>query len=210
LIVGFVLIVAACGGSGAQPAPPDASAPAAAAPAPSQAPGTNGAKPAVETAKPPAARGAPPPPRPLATPVDFETLKTLLPEVAGWTRASTSGETVSLPVPHTSAYARYSKDTSTIYLEIGDSALSPVVLGPATMFMTAGFEERSDAGYRKAVTIRGFPGCEDVNTHAKTADLTVVVANRFVVHAKGREMTNIDPVRAVVQAVNLAALAKLK
>jgi hypothetical protein len=205
--VGLLLFVSACGGSSEKPAPP---APAAAPspPAQSPTPDTNGAKPPAEAAKPPAARATAPPA--LATPVDFETLKTLLPALDGWNRAITTGEMIALPTPHTNAYARYTKDTSTIHLEIGDSALSPVLLAPASMFTAPGFEERTDSGYRKAVTIRGFPACEEWNKNVKTADLTVIVANRFVVHAKGREMTSLDPVRAVVQAINFQVLAKLK
>ena len=41
-------------------------------------------------------------------------------------------------------------------------------------------------------------------------DLTVIVATRFVVRGKGREVASVDPVRAVVQAVNFQKLAKLK
>ena len=58
--------------------------------------------------------------------------------------------------------------------------------------------------------MRGCPGYEEWNSAAKTGDLTVIVANRFVVHGKGREMTGLDPVRTVVQAVNFQTLGKLK
>jgi X-X-X-Leu-X-X-Gly heptad repeat protein len=145
-----------------------------------------------------------------ATPIAFETLETLLPDVDGWKKMNPSGEMISLPVSYTNAKARYTRDTSTIELEITDTALSQVLLGPATMFMSTGFEEKSDDGYKKALTIRGAPAYEDWNKPAKTADLTVIVAARFVVHGKGRDVTSVDPVRAVVQAVDFQKLAKLK
>lgn len=145
-----------------------------------------------------------------AKPVEFETLETLLPDVDGWKKTNPSGEMISLPVSYTNAKARYTRDHSEIDLEITDTALSQVLLGPFTIFMSTGFEEKSDNGYTKALTIAGSPGYEDWNKSAKTADVTVIIANRFVVRGKGREVTSVDPVRTVVQAVNLQKLAKLK
>jgi hypothetical protein len=113
-------------------------------------------------------------------------------------------------VPYAIAHGRYSRDTTTIDLEIKDSALSQVLLGAETMFMASGFDERSSDGYRKAITIKNCPGYEEWNATGKTAELTLIVAGRFVVHGKGRDIANLDPVRAIVQAVNLVQLGKLK
>jgi hypothetical protein len=200
-LAALVLTVATgCGGSKEKPAPAPAPAPPPAA----------GIGPQSQGQKQMAARGAQPVAQAIATPVDFETLQTLLPEIEGWKKVRATGEKISLPVPYSIAQGRYARETATIDLEIRDSALSQVLLGAETMFMTPGFEERSRDGYRKAVTLRNCPGYEEWHATAKTADLTVIVANRFVVHGKGRDMTGIEPVRAVVQAVNFQQLAKLK
>jgi len=145
-----------------------------------------------------------------AKPVEFEELKALLPDIDGWKRTDAAGEMISIPVPYSEATARYTRGDSQVDLEIKDTALSQVVLGPYTMFMTSGFAEKSDDGYKKAVTVAGSPGFEEWNQPAQTAELTVVVAGRFVVRGKGKHVANADPVRAVVQAVNAQKLAKLK
>jgi len=145
-----------------------------------------------------------------AKPVEFETLKALLPEVDGWKRTDMTGEMISIPVPYSNATARYTRGDSEVDLEITDTALSQVLLGPATIFMSSGFSEKSDDGYKKALTVNGAPGYEDWNQPAQTADLTVIIANRFVVKGRGRHVANADPVRTVVQAVGFQKLAKLK
>ena len=207
-LAALVLMTAAgCGGSKEKPAP--ATPPPAGAQSQSQQQIAEGAKQVAAGTKQ-VAQGVQQLARALATPVEFETLQTFLPDVEGWKKVRATGEKISLPVPYALAHGRYSKDAATIDLEIKDSALSQVLLGAETMFMTSGFEERLSNGYRKAVTVRGCPGFEEWNSAAKTADLTVIIANRFVVHGKGHEMAGTEPVRAVVQAVNFQMLAKLK
>ena len=145
-----------------------------------------------------------------AKPVDFQELEALLPEVNGWKKTAAAGEMLSLPVPYALAHARYARDAATVDLEIEDTALSQVLLGPAAMFMSTGFEEKSDDGYTKALTLAGAPGYEDWNKTESTSELTLIIANRFIVRGKGKDVASVDPVRTVVQAVNLQKLAKLK
>jgi len=210
LVASLALTAAGCGGSADKTtSTPGAGAATGGAQSQAAAQVAAGAQQVAEGAKQ-MARGVQQLAQAAATPIAFETLETLLPDVDGWTKLNPSGEMISLPVSYTNAKARYTRDASTIELEITDTALSQVLLGPATMFMSSGFEEKSDDGYKKALMIGGSPAYEDWNKPAKTADLTVVVAARFLVRGKGRDVTSVDPVRAVVQAVDFQRLARLK
>lgn len=142
--------------------------------------------------------------------VDYEQLKGLLPEVSGWTRSDTKGEQLSMPVSYSRAEARYSKDDSRISLEITDTALSQMLLAPMSMFLATGYSERSDDGFKRAAKIGGFPGMEEWNKNSKHGEVTAVVGNRYIVHGTGEDVASLDPVRQVVEAVNLSKLGALK
>lgn len=141
--------------------------------------------------------------------VDYELLKALLPDVAEWTKSNARGEQLSMPVASSRAEATYEKDDSRIDLEITDTALSQLLLAPLSMFMSSGFSERSDEGFKRAVKIGGFPGFEEWNAQSKHGEVTVVVNSRFVVQATGSDVASLDAVRKVVTAVPLGKLAAL-
>jgi len=143
-------------------------------------------------------------------PVDYELLKAALPDIAGWERSNTKGEQVSMGVSISKAETRYRKDDSQVDLEITDTAMSAMILAPYTMFLNTGYEERSDDGFKRAAKLGGQPGYEEWNKDSKHGEVTVVVNNRFIVNAKGRDVADLEPVRKVVQAVDLAKLGALK
>ena len=145
-----------------------------------------------------------------AKPVDFELLKSLLPEMSGWTRTRPRGEQMTTPFAISNAKAHYTMGESTMDIEITDSALNQMIFAPFAMFMASGYEERSDDGYKKAGTIAGSPGFESWEKDAKRGEVTVIVANRFVVQAKGRRVASIDSVKKAVETIDLAKLATLK
>ena len=142
--------------------------------------------------------------------VDYEQLKTLLPEVEGWTRSDVKGEQLTMPVSYSRAEARYQKDDGRIELEIVDTALSQMLLAPMAMFMQMGYSERSDDGFKRAAKIGGAPGMEEWNINSKHGEVTALVGNRFVVSGKGNDIASLDPVRKVVESVNFSKLAALK
>jgi hypothetical protein len=145
-----------------------------------------------------------------AKPVDFELLKGLLPEMSGWTRTRPRGEQLTAPFAISNAKAHYTMGASTMDIEITDSALNQMIFAPFAMFMASGYEERSDDGYKKAGTIAGSPGFESWEKDAQRGEVTVIVANRFVVQAKGRRVPSVDPVKKAVETIDLAKLATLK
>jgi uncharacterized phage infection (PIP) family protein YhgE len=141
--------------------------------------------------------------------VDYEQLKALLPDVGGWTKTNPKGEEMSMPVSYSRAEAQYSKDPSHIDLEITDTALSQLLLAPMSIFLNSGFSERSDEGFKRATKVANQPGYEEWNVDSKRGEVTAVVNGRFVVHATGNDVDSIDPVRKVVESVDLSKLAAL-
>ena len=145
-----------------------------------------------------------------ATVVDYEVLKTMVPEISGWTRGEVRGEQISMGAKVSKASARYEKGDASFTLEITDSSFNQLFLMPLTMFMAAGYEERSDDGYTRSLTLAGSPGFEKWRKQGNDGEVTVVVANRFVVNADGNNVENIDVLKKAVQAVDLGKLAGMK
>ena len=190
--VGLASLAIACGG--AKPADPPA---AASTPAPATSP---------VPAKPATARTAPR----TADAVGFEQLVALLPEVDGWTRSTPRGEQVSTGVPMSRASARYEQAEAIVDVEVLDSAFHELVLAPIASYLTAGFSERMTHGYRKSAPVSGQPGFEEWNSDRRRAQVTVVVSDRFIVSATGRNVENTDSTRAIVQKIPMTGLAGLK
>jgi len=142
--------------------------------------------------------------------IDYEALKDILPEMDGWHRTETKGEQLTTPIAYSRAQARYQKDRSHIDLEISDTGMSPQLLAPVSMFLSAGFSERSDDGYKRALKVSGQPAVEAWNGRSQEGDVTAVIRDRFIIHAVGHDLSNVDPVRALVAAVDLSKLLSVK
>ncbi len=142
--------------------------------------------------------------------VDYEVLKGLMPEVSGWTQSGVRGEQTSTPINVSRAEARYSRGDGTVELEIIDASLNPMFLAPMTMFLSAGFSQRSDEGFKRSVKIGEHPAIEEWTNDSKRGEVTAVVNNRFVVQATGHDVDDLAAVRQIVDAVDLSKLASLK
>jgi len=143
--------------------------------------------------------------------VEYTELKKLIPEVAGWQRSDVKGEQGNMMgMSFSRAQTRYQKDNASIELEITDTAMIQAMVMPFAMLASGGFNQKSDDGYKQGVTVAGNPGWEEWENAGKSGETNVLVAKRFIVHAKGRDLPNIDPVKQVVQAVNMSTLAGLK
>jgi hypothetical protein len=149
------------------------------------------------------------PPTP-TTPVDFEQLQALLPTLEGWMPADARGEQLPMPVMYSRAETIYHKDDSRIELEITDTALHQLLLAPMSMFLASGFSERSSEGFKRSVQIGGQPGLEEWHSGSQRGEVTAVVSNRFIVTARGRDVTDLEAVRKAVEAVDFAKLTTLE
>jgi hypothetical protein len=198
---GVAGVLAACGRSGTSTETTTAAKATAQVP-----PGTSAATPPAAGA----ARPGQPAARPTVKATDYEELKVLLPDVAGWTKSDVAGEEVSMPETHSRATARYTRNDSHIELDITDTGLSQLLLGPLSVFLASGYTERSDNGFKRALTISGQPGLEDWNGAAGRGEVTALVGSRFVVKAIGHDVSSIDSVRSVVAAIDFPRLAAIK
>jgi hypothetical protein len=140
----------------------------------------------------------------------FEKLGEAFPEVSGWTRGEVTGETTSFPMAISRSEANYTKGDSRIEVEVVDAALSQMLFAPFSMFLAANYSERSSHGYKKGTSVKGEPAFEEVNTQDNTAEITVVVAKRFIVTSRGARGTGIEPVRAVLEQMDFSKLTAAK
>jgi len=140
----------------------------------------------------------------------FETLGAAFPEVSGWTRGEVTGTTTSFPIAMSQSEASYKNGNARIELEVVDAALSQMLFAPFSMFMAANFSERSSSGYKKSTSVKGEPAFEDVDTKNETAEITVVVGKRFIVHSRGSRGAGIEPVRAVLEQMDFSKLTAAK
>ena len=141
-------------------------------------------------------------------PIDFETLIAVLPNApAGWTRGRPKG---NQGTEISTAEAIYELGDSLIHVEVIDTSFRPVYLAPLRFALVPGFSERSSGRYTKAAPVGGSPGFERWDEDAKSAEVTMVVANRIVVSAKGRNVDNANATRALVTAVDQKKLKDIK
>lgn len=203
IILGFIaaaaVVGAACGGAkSANPADG----------AQTQAASTT-ATPSPQSAAPPSAPAQAP--APTATAVEFEQLIALLPDApSGWTKGKPKGNQVGMGIGISTAEADYERGESSVHLEITDTAFDRTYLAPLSFTLASHYSERHSSGYSKSETIGASPGFEKWDGDAKSAEVTMLVGNRMIVTAKGRNVDNVDGTRTLVAAVDQGKLATLK
>ncbi len=143
-------------------------------------------------------------------PIGFRELQTVLPTVSGWEMSKPTGERMTAPVPFSKTEARYSKGDASIDVEITDSGFNRLVFAPFMMMMAAGYEKETESGYEKSTKIGGNPGFEKWNSENKDGEITVLVANRFVVKFAGDGLDDIKALQSFAAATDLSKLASLK
>ena len=201
-----VVVAVGCGGSSASSTAGAGQTPAPiASTAPSAPTATQPAQ--QTTSNPPMSQT----PSQTATAVDFERLVAFLPDPpAGWTRGKPKGAQIGGSVTVSSAEADYEKGDSLIHFEITDTAFDQTYLAPLSLTLAAKYHERNTSGYTKAAPIGGSPGFEKWDGDAKSAEVTMVVGNRIVVTAKGRNVENLTATRAMVASIDQSKLSALK
>ena len=143
--------------------------------------------------------------------VDFERLMALIPEMSGWKRSEPKGEQANaMGFRFSRAEANYESGNSSMELEIQDVALAQMMLAPLSMWLVAGYEERSSDGYRRYAAVSGHPGWEEWQKGSRHAEVTTVVGNRFIVSAKANDVDSTAPARKLVESVDLGKLASMK
>jgi hypothetical protein len=145
------------------------------------------------------------------TPVDFQTLKAMLPAaLPGMARTNASGEAnQGLGMQATNATGTYrGADGSTVELSISDaSAVSGLMEMAESLPQTTNSE--SDSGYEKDVLLAGRKIHEKYNTQSHHGELQAFVAKRFAVAVTG-EGVDMSRLESALGTVDLAKLESMK
>ena len=142
-------------------------------------------------------------------PVDFRTLKEILPEsIAGMRRVGAEGSRTNvMGVASSKAEAVYEdgKGGRVVY-EITDVGTLSGVTAMAFAWVNVEIDKEGDSGYERTTTVAGRKAYERYSLAARTGELDVIVAGRFIV---GIKASGVD--RKVFQeAVAKLDLAKLE
>jgi len=143
--------------------------------------------------------------------VAFSRLSGLLPSPSGWTRTEPTGGQVGLPdLPRSSSATSYTRDGAKIELEIVDTGGRPEYVETTQIVAGTDFERVSDNGYVRGSSMADFPAIESWNHVDELGEITVLLVNRFVVHAAGSGLANIEELRAFVLEMDLESIATLE
>lgn len=145
--------------------------------------------------------------------VDHQKLKEQLPEAwAGWKRTKHEGKKMEvMGYKMSMAEAQYKGDGGS-RLEISISDIAGLVdtarIGVAA-WLSAEIDKETDTGYEKTTRFKGYKAHEKVDREDKKASLSVIVADRFVVTARGTKM-DLDAVKSAMEKVDLGAIRGLR
>lgn len=187
---------------------------AGAAQTPAAAPGaqtpTAGAQGAAATAAVVAALGGAMSGNRRVEPVDFQTLKTLLPDaLPGMQRTDSAGNSQgAMGMKASSATGEYSGAGGThVQIKIVDASAVSGLLGLADA-MAANASSESDTGFEKNATVAGRPVHEKYDSRSKHGEVIAIVARRFTVDVSGDgiDMPAIEQCAALVDYSKLDAM----
>ena len=145
-------------------------------------------------------------------PVDFRTIKELLPEsIAGLKRTGSEGSRTNvLGIASSRAEATYEDGKGArVVLEVTDVGTFSGVTAMAFAWVNVEIDKEGDSGYERTTTVSGRKAYERYHKATRTGELDVVVAGRFVVGLKatGVEM---KAFREIVAKLDLAKFEALK
>jgi hypothetical protein len=146
------------------------------------------------------------------TPVDFRELKALLPEtLPGMKRTRAEGErAAAIGLNLSKAEGEYEKEGSSIHVSLMDmGTLSGMAAMATVAWAMADIDKETETGYEKTSTYQGFKSHEEYNRESKNGEVTVLVADRFIVEVRGNNLP-MEGIMAALGAVDLNKLAAMK
>jgi len=146
------------------------------------------------------------------TPVDFRDLKALLPEaVPGMKRTRAEGErAAAMGINISKAEGEYEKEGSNIRISLMDMGTLSGMAAMATVgWAMAEIDKESETGYEKTSTYQGYKSHEEYNRNSQDGEVTVLVADRFVVEVHGNNLP-MEAIMAALGSVDLNKLAAMK
>lgn len=141
--------------------------------------------------------------------VDYSKLKALLPEsLSGMKRTDATGEkTAAMGMQISNAEGSYSSEQGgSMTIKITDIGSMTGLAGvTAYAWSAASVDRESDTGYEKTSTIKGFKSHEKYDNSGKYGEVSVMIADRFVVEVNGN---GVD-MAAIKDAIGKVDLGKL-
>lgn len=142
--------------------------------------------------------------------VNFNTLKDLLPDVSGWTKENPRGFQSSYGDFSVSvAEATYVKGETRIETVLMDSIGRQEALAGFKMMVDMKFSVQDENHSVKTFNFNGYPATEEYNFKQKNGALQVLIANRFLVILRGRNIENIEVLKAFFNNFDLKKLESL-
>lgn len=147
-------------------------------------------------------------------PVNFRTLKELLPEsVAGIDKTNSEGEkSGAMGIKFSKAEARYEEDGKRIDITITDmGSMSAGGMGGmfAAGWLMAEIDRESDNEYEKTTTYDGHKAYEKYNNSRKNGEISVMVAGRFLINVEGDDVP-MDDIKEALEEIDLDELESMK
>ncbi len=141
-------------------------------------------------------------------PLPFRRLQEVLPErLNGIERTSKSGQTNgAMGFKISQAEAKYKTDEGqSIEIEIFDTGGLKMGIMSMAAWASLEMDKEDENGYEKTSTIQGFKAFEKFNKRSKRSELSLLVQERFVVKATGRNIEMKD-LKAAVKDLSLQKL----
>lgn len=146
------------------------------------------------------------------TPVDFRELKALLPEaLPGMKRTRAEGErAAAMGMNISKAEGEYQSEGSNVHINLTDmGSLSGMAAMATVGWAMAEIDKETETSYEKTSTYQGYKSHEEYNRESKDGEVTVLVADRFVVEVRGNNLP-MDTIKAALGSVDLNKLAAMK
>lgn len=101
----------------------------------------------------------------------------------------------------------YTADERDLTITIIDGGYVPMVY--AGMKMAMSFEMDSAEEYVKKITVKGFPGVERYEYEPKSAEVMILVVDRFLVQLEGDNFENTAELKEIAELLDLEGIANL-
>lgn len=142
------------------------------------------------------------------TPVDFRTLKEMLPDAVGaMKRKSQEGQKQMGMSEASGDYSEENGDSS-LTIKITDPGnMRAMMAGGAAMAFSMDLDKETDTGYEKNIKFQGYAAHEKME--GTSGEITVLVGDRFMVEVRGSNV-KVDQMKAALGAVGLKKLEGMK
>jgi len=144
-------------------------------------------------------------------PVDWEELAAFLIDIPGYEKhGEPEGETVSMMNQQWSRVSqeyRAEEGDKEFEIEIVDSAGITMIMQQFKSMM--GMRADTSEEHVEQINIKGFPAIEIYEYDNKSAELVILIEDRFVVHLEGSEYEDTTQIKEISKEIDLKGIAEL-